>query len=171
MSFRSGWYLLYTMRRHEKKVADTLLEREIECYLPMTKSLRKWRNRDQIVETPLFPSYVFVFLKQVNDYYTGLATDGVVYFVRFGKEIAKVSEAIVSNLRQVVSGTDEVEVSCDSFTKGMVMYITEGPLSGMACEVVEYRNKRKIIVRIDLLNRCLLADVPAHHLTMSNSVM
>ena len=167
MIFCTGWYLLYTKHNHEKKVAHGLQGKEIEYYLPTARTFKKLQNKQRVVDAPVFPSYIFVFLRKLNDYYTGLTVDGVIYFVRFGKEIAKVKDETVDSLKQLISHGGSLEVSSDSFQKGTTMHIKEGPMSGMSCEVVEYKNEQRILVRVNLLNRCVLADVPVSYLMTS----
>ena len=63
----AGWFALYTTSRHEKRVAKHLGEREIEHYLPLYRSRRKWRDGSQvIVELPLFPGYLFVRIRRTE---------------------------------------------------------------------------------------------------------
>ena len=55
-----GWYVLYVKSRHERKVDDLLKENQLESFLPLVKTVRKWSDRNKIIQMPLFPSYVFV---------------------------------------------------------------------------------------------------------------
>lgn len=164
MMFCPGWYLIYTRHRREKKVADQLIEKEVDFYLPTVKTFRKWHDRNTIVDVPIFPSYIFVFLKHMNDYYKVTSVEGVMHFVKSGKEIVTVNKNIITDLKQVLGTSKEVEVVYENFVPGVLMNIREGPLAGMSCEIVEYKNQRKILVRINLLGRAVLADVPANHL-------
>src|SRR6266853_4657084 len=54
------WYAAYTLPRHEKAVAEQLGFRQVETYLPLYLSVRRWAQRRALVEVPLFPGYVFV---------------------------------------------------------------------------------------------------------------
>jgi hypothetical protein len=47
------WYVLYTRPHHERAVAERLLQRGFDAYLPWTAGRRRSRR-------PLFPRYVFV---------------------------------------------------------------------------------------------------------------
>ncbi|GAA0557096.1 transcription termination/antitermination protein NusG [Chitinophaga japonensis] len=167
-NFVSGWYLLYTKPRREKKVADRLSEESIMFYLPTVNILRNWNDRKKMVEAPLFPSYVFIYLQQLQDYYKGLDVEGVLQYVKFGKQIAKVSEDTVSNLKILISRGKYLEVSSDYFEPSKKLLIKEGPLSGLTCEVVQHKNREKILVRVNLLNRVILMDMPISHLTASH---
>jgi hypothetical protein len=54
------WYAAYTSSRHEKRVAEHLRQRDIECFLPLYETVHRWNNGRHRVQLPLFPSYVFV---------------------------------------------------------------------------------------------------------------
>src|SRR4051812_19040982 len=97
--FNTGWYLIYTRPRHEKKVHARLSELKIKSFLPTHKILRNWQDRRKYIEVPLFPSYVFVYLDDIRNYYVGMDMDGSLYYVRSGKEIARVDDATVNNIR------------------------------------------------------------------------
>src|SRR5262249_50083276 len=56
----SHWYAAYTASRHEKTVAEHLRQRNVECFLPLYESVRRWNNGRHRVQLPLFPSYIFV---------------------------------------------------------------------------------------------------------------
>src|SRR2546427_11704510 len=54
------WYAAYTCSRYEKCVAKQLEERRLECFLPLYRSWRRWKDRRKQVDLALFPGYVFV---------------------------------------------------------------------------------------------------------------
>jgi hypothetical protein len=58
---RPSWFAVYTTCRHEKRVGQHLGQREIEHFLPLYRSDRKWRDGSKAtIELPLFPCYMFV---------------------------------------------------------------------------------------------------------------
>jgi transcriptional antiterminator RfaH len=162
--FRTGWYVLYTRPKHEKKVAVQLEDQQLEYYLPLLRMARNWADRVKLVHAPMFPSYVFIHLKQLSDYFAALNLDGVLQYVKFGGHVARVGDAVIHNLKLVSEYGQQVEVSFSEFKQGEVMTISEGPFSGMSCEVVQYKNEEKILVRLSLLQRNLLMQVPASQL-------
>ena len=42
------WFALHTSSRHEKSVARHLTQREIDFYLPLSRSERKWRDGSRV---------------------------------------------------------------------------------------------------------------------------
>ena len=58
-------FALYTTSRHEKHVARHLSQRQIEFYLPLYQSKRKWRDGSKVpLALPLFPGYISVHIRR-----------------------------------------------------------------------------------------------------------
>jgi len=163
--FKSGWFVIYTKPHHERKIADQLIKIDAEPFLPIVKRLRVWSDRRKYVDMPLFPSYVFVNLEDIETYFTSLDLKGVLYYVREGQHIARVSESVIKNLKLIVTNIEsEVEVSSEYLQPGSTLFIKEGPFTGFNCEVIQYKGKQKILVRIELLQRNILLDIPVEYL-------
>jgi len=61
------WFAVYTTHRHEKRVSELLLDREIETVLPLYRAGRQWKKRAPVVlELPLFPCYLFVNISRLS---------------------------------------------------------------------------------------------------------
>lgn len=163
-SFNKGWYLIYTNSKQERIVAGQLERMKIQHYLPLVKIARKWSDRVKILDSPLFPSYLFVYLNHFKDYFLCLEAKGALHFVRFGQKIARVPDSVISDLRIIVDAGEQIEVSFSMFQKGETVTITDGPLAGLKCEVIQYNKREMILVRIELLQRNLLLEVPVNNL-------
>lgn len=162
--FLAGWYLIYTKPRHEKKLHIRLNERNIHSFLPTKKMLRTWHDRKKCIEEPLFPSYVFIYLNDMQNYYDAIDTEGALYYVRTGNEVARVGESIISNIKLLTTGENDVEVSYSRFLPGHRLVITEGALAGLSGEVVRCDSKHKLLIRVDLLGRNLLLTLSEEYL-------
>jgi transcriptional antiterminator RfaH len=169
-NFNFGWYVLYTRPNRERKIALYLDRKSLNFYLPTVKVSKKWADRKRIVESPLFSSYIFVYLNSFEDYFSSLEADGAVEYIRFGKQLARIDESVIRNLRILVDAKEELYLCRDSIATGAPLRITDGPLAGLECEMVKYNGKDKILVRISLLNRMVLADVPVGSLVRSGQI-
>lgn len=170
--FKPGWYLLYTRPKHEKKVADQLSLMSIHHFLPMVKSLRAWSDRKKYVDAPLFPSYLFVKQEDSSQYFNSLALNGVLHYVRNGKEIARVSETVVHNLQLVISNPfNEITVSAEHILPGEKLLVQEGPFTGFNCEMIRQNGRRKVLVRIDLIGRNLIVDMPLENILPASAAI
>ena len=73
------WYVIQTCSRHEVKVEADLTRKGVEAFLPRMMVRSRRRDRLQMLETPLFPGYLFV-RTDLNDWanYNIIRTLGVV---------------------------------------------------------------------------------------------
>lgn len=133
--------------------------------------MRQWSDRKKLIEVPLFPSYVFIYLQDMQSFYKGMHIDGVLNYVRFGKQIAKVSEDMMGNIRILSNNPQDLELSFNHFRKGQEVVITQGPLAGLSGEVIEYKGIRKILVRLTLLQRNMLVNVQESYLISAVGLM
>lgn len=160
-NFKAGWYVVYTKPKHEKKVAERLEEYGINYFLPLMRTLRTWHDRKKYIFLPLFPSYIFVYLNNKSDYFGGLNIESVWYYVKSGKEAARVPDKIISDLQMLIAGAYDIEVTFDHFQPGCQLAISKGPLSGLSCELVEHKGQKGFLVRVNLLQRSILVSLPS----------
>ncbi len=161
------WYAVYTRPRYEKKVEKLLNEKNIICYLPMIKTLRQWSDRRKWVEIPLFNSYVFVSVDIGSDEkFQVMNLPGVVRFISFEGAPVVIPEQQIDNIRWILS-TDVVSESLpEEISAGSMVEITKGPLRGLKAEMVQYNNRKRIIIRVDQLNQSLEIQIPESHVRL-----
>lgn len=152
--------MLYTRPKFERKVSTFLHENEITHFLPTSKILKIWKDRRKLVDVPLFPSYIFVYLSSYKQYFKVLETKGVMCYVKCGKEIVRINETMINGLRSIIDIATDVVVSNEKFKFGEHVLIKDGALKGLACEIVKYNGNSKVLIRLDILNRNVLVDLP-----------
>lgn len=162
-SFQKGWYIIYTRPRHERKVREALIKAGIECYLPERMVLKQRKDRKKYISEPLFPSYVFVFVTNMNSYYHGLGIDGANGYVKIGKELARVSDSVINDIRLIQNANIAVEVTNTYFSAGEKLWVAFGVFQGVECEFVTYKNKKMGLIR--LVNQNLLITLPLNNLS------
>lgn len=164
-SFQHGWHVLYVKSKHEKKVATLLDELSIESYLPLVKTIRKWRDRNKVLFQPLFTSYVFVNVKSSLEFYKALSVNGACAYIRFGKEYARVPDVEISKIKLLLDSEDvsSLETNSELPKIGEIKKIHYGALTGLECEVLKVNNINKIIVRIDSLQQNITATLPTYY--------
>ncbi|WP_367867929.1 transcription termination/antitermination protein NusG [Pedobacter sp. WC2423] len=167
-NFNSGWYVVYTRSRYEKKICNQLTERGIEYFFPVNKILKVWSDRKKYMDAPLFPSYVFIYLKDIESMYKVLEIDGVVSYIRSGKEIVRVTEKVIDDLKLIFKNDKEISVSERYFESGQKVVIHHGPLTGLDCEIVECYGEHKILVRVSFLKRSIILSLLPEQLTPEN---
>ena len=137
-------------------------EAGIRSFYPEISTLRSWHDRIKSIPAPLFPGYIFVYLNGMEEYYAGLAIEGVLQYVRVGKEVARVKDQVIEDLRKIIRQGRDIVATEESFTPGQ-----HGPLNGLNCEVVRMNGKQRLLVRVELLKRNVLVSLPSGSLIAS----
>lgn len=159
------WHVIYTRSRAEKKVVAELLNQEIECFLPLQKKLRQWKDRKKWVEIPLISGYCFVFINR-KEYDRVLQTNNVVCYVTFEGKPAIIPPLQIEQLRKLTRLSDfEISVSQKNFEPGQKVEIIAGPMIGIRGELVKCNNRNRFILRIAQINTVFSIEVPAENLT------
>ncbi|GAA4272637.1 UpxY family transcription antiterminator [Aquimarina gracilis] len=161
-SLVSGWYVLYVQSRQEKKAQRLLKEKGFDTFLPLVKKIRNWSDRKATIETPLFPSYLFVYISSDKNFYQALSLNEVCAFIKFGNQYARVTEEEVKDIKSIIStpNIDDVYIDNQTVTYGTKMSIKTGPLKGMNCEVIDCNNNNnKIRVRIESLRQDVIVQL------------
>jgi len=159
-STKPYWYIIYTKPRQEKNIYKQLLDNQIESFFPQYKTLRQWHDRKKLVTRPLFPNYIFVFINTGKEFINILKINGVCGFVKMGKAPAKVAGQVIDQMKMLENEGKNINVLPNYFKKGQKLCIQNGPLSDLVCEVVVHNKMKKILVRMDIFNRCILSDIP-----------
>ena len=102
------WYAVYTKPRWEKKVNALLLAKGIETYCPLNKVRKKWSDRIKLVEEPLFKSYVFVHINEV-DYSRVRMVNGVLNYVYWNGKPAVIRDREINTIKKFMNEYENVE--------------------------------------------------------------
>src|SRR6266852_5202364 len=92
------WYAAYTCANHEKRVASEIRARDVEHFLPVYGSVRRWKDRRVLLDLPLFPGYAFVRLA-LRDKLRVLQIPSLVRLVSFNGQPAPLSNDEMEALR------------------------------------------------------------------------
>src|SRR5262249_40886719 len=95
-----GWYAAYTRHQHEKSATGILIDKGFEVLLPLYKSIRRWKDRNQSVLLPLFPSYLFV-RADLQRRAEILKTPGVCWLVANGGVPARLPDLEIEYIRKL----------------------------------------------------------------------
>jgi len=152
------WYAAYTKSRSEKKALARLTNNGFEAYLPIKRKRHQWSDRLKWVEEPLIKSYIFIHVNE-RDYYDAINTPGLVCYVTFEGKAAPIPDRQIDLLKMLLNEGAEMEVSNDHFAPGQKIIVISGTLVGMQGEMVEYRGKKKVLVRLGTTGTNLLVTV------------
>jgi transcriptional antiterminator NusG len=153
------WYALLCRSRHEKLVATALSNTGIANLLPTVSEVHYWSDRHKLVDTPLFPGYVFVQIaKATGAQLRVLKTSGVVRFVGNRQGPLAIPEQEISDVQTVLK--QKVHCSPYPFLRlGQRVRICGGALDGIEGVLVGRDSDSKLVISIELIQRSLAVSV------------
>ena len=154
----SRWYAAYTKSRSEKIALKRLTDNGFEAYLPIRRKRHQWSDRLKWVEEPLIRSYIFLHVNE-SEYYNAINTPGLVCYVTFEGKAAPIPDRQIDILKVLLHEGAEMEVSNERFAPGEKIIVISGTLVGMQGEMVEYRGKKKVLVRLGSTGTNILVTV------------
>jgi len=152
-----AWYAAYTHARHEKKVAQQLQERGIENFLPVYRSVRRWKDRQKELDLVLFPGYVFTRIN-IAEKLRVLQLPGVVRFVSFNGQPAALDGEDLNALRNALQQGLRAEHH-PYLTVGRRVKVVRGPLAGARGILVRVKTNYRIIISIDAIMRSVSVEI------------
>ncbi|MCF8360035.1 MAG: UpxY family transcription antiterminator [Prolixibacteraceae bacterium] len=159
------WYAVYTKSRAEKKVLLELEYQGIEAYLPLQRKLRQWSDRRKWVETPLISGYIFVHITR-REYEAVLKTQGVVTYVKFEGQAAKIPEEQIDWIKRMLRQKEiPVELHHKLFKVGDIIEIQAGPMIGIKGTLISIKNKKRVAIQLEQLNLSLIVDIPVNEIS------
>lgn len=162
------WYAIYTRANAEKKLFESLLEKNIECYLPMRKVLKFWSDRKKWADEPLFKCYIFVRVSY-KEFFTALNTPGAVCYVSFGGKAQAIPEVQIKNIQAFLAQTDhEITLTYERIHRGAKVEVMHGSLKGILGEVVNICGQSRLLIRIESMNCSLYANISKDEVKMAD---
>lgn len=160
------WYAAYTSANLEKRVAEQLGVREVEHFLPLYASVRRWKDRRVRLERPLFPGYVFVRMV-LRDRLQVLQAPGVARLVGFGRTPAELPEEEIEALR--IGLASGVRAEPHPYLRvGRRVRVIGGPLQGLEGTIVRRKNRSRFVLSFDLIQRSVAIEMNAMDLQAAN---
>ena len=153
------WYAAYTCAQHEKRVAAELGAREVEHFLPLYSSLRRWKDRRVELELPLFPGYIFVRLA-LCERMRVVQIPSVVRLVGFGGLATALPDTEMEILRKGLCQGLRAEPH-PFLTVGRRVQITAGPFAGLEGVLKRKKSNLRVVVSLELIQRSVAVDVDA----------
>jgi len=152
-----NWYALYTWPRHEKCVARQIEQRSIPFFLPLYRSVRRWKDRRKELELALFPGYVFVRLG-LRDRLRVLQLPSAVHLVSFNSQPAALPEAEIESLRQRIEAGGRIEPH-PYLRVGRRVRVCGGPMQGLEGIIVRRKDRCRVVFSLDLIMRSMAVEV------------
>ncbi len=145
-----GWLAVATRSRFEKTVHAQLQQKNIESFLPLRRVLKRWSDRKQLVEEPVFRGYVFVHPSEPEQLRV-LKTTGVVRFVGPKASAPWVIPAPeMTALRRFI----ENDLTIDPYPflrEGLRVRVVRGPLKDVEGFIVRKPRFCRLVISIEMM--------------------
>jgi transcription antitermination factor NusG len=153
----SHWYAVVVGPRHEKVVTIHLQMRGFTCFLPVYRSVRRWKDRRKELDMVLFPGYVFVNLDLQNRLRV-LNAPRVLRFVTFQGHPAPIHDAELSSLASGLVRGSKIEPH-PFLHRGKRVRVVRGPLANVEGILVRRKERFRLVLSIELIMRSVMVDV------------
>jgi transcription antitermination factor NusG len=151
------WYAAYTAPCREKRVLEHLAMRKIESFLPLYRSLRKWKNGCHVeLELPLFPGYVFVRIAGMERVRV-LETPSVLSIVSRGRLPEPLQDEAIAILQAKVH-LHRAEPH-PYLVVGERVSICAGPFSGLSGIILRKKGSLRVVITLDLIMQSVAIEI------------
>lgn len=158
------WWVIHTRPRCEKKMDGWFRKAGWPCQLPLRPSVRIYKSKRVIFEKPLFPGYAFGAFSALER--------PMVFRSEYAASIIDVIDQIAF-LGQMAAIRSALEAGAPLedhpfLAQGQRVRITTGRFRGVEGIVERIRNKTRICLSVDILQRTVAMEVDAAMLEASS---
>jgi transcription antitermination factor NusG len=149
----SFWFAVQTRPRHEKKVNSELHEKGIHSFLPVHREKRRWSDRSQWVELPMFSQYLFVRVPMSSESRVRvLQTAGVVQFVGEHRRGTPIPSEQIENLQEIVA--KRIPTTQHEFLHiGERVRICGGALNGVEGILMAIKGESRLVISVNVIRK------------------
>jgi transcription termination/antitermination protein NusG len=155
-----AWHVFYTSSRHEKKSAEVLSKNGFEVFLPIVTEMKQWSDRKKKVQTPLFKSYLFVFISH-SQIQSVCGFPGVSFAIKNAGKYATIKPKEIEQIRLLLSSGIYAEAVPGNVVEGDSVIIDEGPLKGMAGQCVLIASQNFFFIEVPSINHLIRIKIHA----------
>jgi transcription elongation factor/antiterminator RfaH len=151
------WYAVSVRPRYEKLATRHLEHQGVNCFLPIYRSVRRWKDRRKELDMALFPGYVFLNLN-LNDRLGVLRAPGVLRFVTFQGQPAAVPDSEIRALESSMFAGLRPQPH-PYLRQGRKVRVKSGPLVDAEGIMIRRKERFRLVLSIDLIMRSVMCEV------------
>ncbi len=155
-----GWYAVYVQVNHEKKVEQQLVQKTIDCFLPLMEKWSRRRDRRKRIKVPLFPGYMFVHARLSNPVQVEiLKVPGAVYILKNELGPVPIPPWQVQSLKKLLEHADKLQPH-EYLKKGDLVQVIRGPFEGCTGVLQRHKpNKGRLVISIDVIKQAVSVEL------------
>lgn len=152
----SPWQVLHVIANHEKRVAQHLVVRSLEHYLPLYTDRSRWSDRTVLLERPVFAGYVFVRVSPQTRY-SVIRIPGVLSLLG-DDERSTVSAAEIGRIREGLASGCLLRPH-QGFALGTRVRVRSGIFAGVEGVVTGLRHHCKVVITLAAIQQSFSLEV------------
>jgi len=156
-----AWYAIWTRSHCERLVAQQLIAKGFQPFLPEMAVRSRKPEPAPIVQRPMFPGYLFLkHTMEKRSYVEILKARGVVRILEGGwNRLTPIADEEISSIERVIESGAPV-LSHPYFNQGDRVRVVEGPLAGLeGLFVRDKKNRGRLVVSVNLLQTSVAIEV------------
>ena len=151
------WFAVRVKSNFERTTVAVLNGKGYATYLPTYRQPRRWSDRTNITELPLFPGYVFAQF-DVDRRLPILTTPGVVHIVPPRQVPVAVDAAELDSVRMLVNSG--LPMGPHPFLRvGQRVAIRRGSMTGLEGILVQVKGTFRLVVSVTLMQRSVAVEI------------
>jgi transcription antitermination factor NusG len=165
MSKHLKWFALLTRSNFEQTVYTAIVNKKIEAFLPKMKRKSSRKDRNLMIETPLFPGYLFVKSNfEAANQLQILKTVGAVRLLGNQSGPLSIPPAQIESLKILTSTSMDLITGVNiRLKKGDPVMIIKGPMAGAKGEFSRHKGRGRVVIKIDVLGQYAGVEVDGNN--------
>ena len=153
--FTGVWWVAHTKSRNEKALAQDLIRKDINYFLPMSWKVRRRKGRTIRSFLPLFSGYLF-FCGQENERIELLRTNRVANLIEV-KDQQRLLEELLQIEQALRAGAPLLP---HKYLKaGQRCRVIAGPLAELQGIVVQAKTVTRLVLQVDMLGQATSVEI------------
>ncbi|MBC8439569.1 MAG: UpxY family transcription antiterminator [Deltaproteobacteria bacterium] len=150
-----NWFALLTRSNFEQTVYTNIVKKNIDAFLPKIKQKSIRKDRNLMIEKPLFPGYIFVKSTFEPVYQLQiLKTTGAVRLLGNQSGPMAIPPSQIESLKIMTSTSMDLITGANiRLKKGDPVMIINGPMAGAKGEFIHHKGKGRVFIKIDVLGQ------------------
>jgi transcriptional antiterminator RfaH len=158
----TSWYVVHTHALSEARAAEHLRRQGYQAYVPQCRKWRSHARRRELVQRPLFPRYLFVFLDIMRTQWRPiLSTVGVSTLLMRDGEPNPMPEGVVERIQGGEANGEFDRMLHRRFSPGEPVRILEGPFADLIGRFQGLADRERVYVLLELMERQVKVRLPA----------
>ncbi len=161
-----NWFALLTRSNFEQTVYTHIVKKKFEAFLPKIKQKSTRKDRNLMIEKPLFSGYVFVKSSfEPVEQLKILKTLGAVRLLGNKSGPLAIPRSQIESLKILTSTSMDLITGANIRLKqGDLVMIMEGPMAGVRGEFTRYKGKGRVVIKIDVLGQYAGVEVDENNI-------